>query len=77
MIWAYAPRSRVRLRGNWHVMGLKATASYDFEFIEQFVADGFVMRPPPQRLRGGPIFEVPVALGHVSWALGVAMRALK
>jgi alkylation response protein AidB-like acyl-CoA dehydrogenase len=75
-IWAYAPRSRVRLRGNWDVMGLKATASYDFEFIDQVVTDDFVMLPAQRARRGGPVYDIPVTIGHVTWALGVAMRIM-
>lgn len=76
MIWATAPRSRVRLRGNWNVMGLRATGSCDFEFLEQFVSDEFILFPPPPTHRGGAIFDVPVTLGHVAWVLGVGMRVV-
>ena len=77
LIWAFGPRHQILLREDtWEVMGLKATASYDYEFIEQFVADDFVMFPFTRPRRGGPVYEVGVAMAHVSWALGVGMRAL-
>ena len=58
------------------MMGLAATASYDFEFLEQFVADDFVMFPASRARRGGPLYEIGVSIGHVSWSLGVGMRIL-
>jgi alkylation response protein AidB-like acyl-CoA dehydrogenase len=76
MVWAVAPRSRVRLRGNWDVMGLRATGSCDFEFLEQFVSEEFILFPPPPTHRGGAIYDVPVTLGHVAWVLGVGMRVI-
>lgn len=77
LIWAFGPRRSVRLREDtWDVMGLKATASYDYEFVEQFVPDDFVMFPFTRKRRGGPVYELGVAMAHVAWALGVGMRVL-
>jgi alkylation response protein AidB-like acyl-CoA dehydrogenase len=77
LIWAFGPRRSIRLREDtWDVMGLKATASYDYEFMEQFVPDDFVMFPFTRKRRGGPVYELGVAMAHVSWALGVGMRVL-
>jgi alkylation response protein AidB-like acyl-CoA dehydrogenase len=77
LIWAFGPRHHIRLReDSWDVMGLKATASYDYEFVEQFVPDDFVMFPFTRKRRGGPVYELGVAMAHVSWALGVGMRVL-
>jgi alkylation response protein AidB-like acyl-CoA dehydrogenase len=70
----WAPREKIRMRGNWDVMGLGATASYDFEFPEQFVDPEFAVIP--QRRRGGPSTHIQVSLGHGAWALGAARRAL-
>jgi alkylation response protein AidB-like acyl-CoA dehydrogenase len=70
----WAPRASIRLRGNWDVMGLGATASYDFEFPEQFVPMDFVHGG--KRLRGGPSTQAQVSLGHAAWCAGVARRAL-
>lgn len=74
--FAYTPRENVRLTGNWDVMGLAATASYDFEFPEHFLAADFVEEPPLRPRRGGPLFAIAVSLGHAAWALGVARRML-
>jgi alkylation response protein AidB-like acyl-CoA dehydrogenase len=77
IIWAFGPRSKLRLhKDSWDVMGLTATASYDYEFIEQFVPDDFVMFPFQRERRGGPFYEIPVSIAHVSWCLGVGMRIL-
>jgi indole-3-acetate monooxygenase len=75
------PKANTRLLGNWDVMGLVATASYDFEVLEQFVSDDFVLagrdQPP---LRGGNIYWLGRAgltgMAHGAWPLGVARRAL-
>ncbi len=75
------PIERVLIKGNWDVMGLRGTGSFDFEVPEQFVEQGltfslFETRPTS----GGALYELgPVPLGTIStcaWALGVARRAL-
>jgi alkylation response protein AidB-like acyl-CoA dehydrogenase len=76
MKFAYTPRENVRMKGNWDVMGLAATASYDFDFPEHFIPDDFIDTVSPVRRRGGPLFAIVVSLGHAGWALGVARRTL-
>lgn len=71
-----APRRNIRLRGNWDVMGLSATGSYDFEFPEQDVPEDFVFGIAGRRRRAGPIHAVGVSIGHGAWALGVGERVL-
>ncbi len=75
------PIERVLIKGNWDVMGLRGTGSFDFEVPEQFVEEGltfslFETRPTS----GGALYGLgPVPLGTIStcaWALGVARRAL-
>ena len=76
-IWAFGPRRNIRLKEDaWDVMGLAATASYDFEFVDQFIPDDFVMFPLRPSRRGGPFYEIGVSIGHVAWALGVGTRIL-
>lgn len=76
-IWAFGPREKIQLKtGSWDVMGLKATASYDYDFVDQFIPDDFVMFPFTRQRRGGAVFELAVGIAHVSWSLGVAMRIL-
>jgi len=74
--FAYTPRENVRLKDNWDVMGLAATASLDFDFPEHNVPEGFVDTVPAQRRRGSPLFSIVVSLGHAAWALGMARRTL-
>ena len=76
------PADRAVLKGNWDVMGLRGTGSFDFEIPEQFVATGqtfslFETEPTT----GGALYGLgPVPVGTISstaWALGVAERALQ
>jgi len=76
------PRDAVRLTGNWDVMGLVGTGSYDYEVPEQFVAAGYTFeRTSLAYRRGGPLFSFGVpgfaAAGHTAVALGITARALE
>jgi alkylation response protein AidB-like acyl-CoA dehydrogenase len=75
-IMCTAPRRNIRLKGNWDVMGLAATGSYDFDFADVFIADDFVAGLPGRRKIAGPSHAIGVSIGHVAWALGVGLRAL-
>ncbi len=75
------PADRVELKGNWDVMGLRGTGSFDFEVPEQFVETGRTFRVfGAVTITGGAIYGIgPVPIGTISscaWALGVAERAL-
>ena len=76
VIMAFTSRDKVRLKGNWDVMGLAATGSYDFSFIDQEIPDDWIYGLPGRPSVGGPIHAVGVSIGHVAWALGVGKRAL-
>jgi indole-3-acetate monooxygenase len=72
---------QVALRGNWDVLGLAGTGSYDYSVDDQFVAEGFsfpLLTAVPQR--GGATYNIGlfgiVASGHAGFALGVGSRAL-
>lgn len=75
------PKSQVELRGNWDVLGLGATASWDYGISDVHVPEGgtFLFAAPTRR-RGGPVFELGViaqtAAGHAGFAEGVVRRAL-
>lgn len=82
MISYIVPAETVELKGNWDVMGLRGTGSYDYQVSEQFVSTGqtyplFTREP----LHGGPLYQLgAIPLGTVNsvgWALGVASRALE
>ncbi|MAG29872.1 MAG: acyl-CoA dehydrogenase [Deltaproteobacteria bacterium] len=78
---AAMPREAITFTDGWHVMGLQATGSYDYECRDVFVPESYTYplfsREPR---RGGAIFQLGLmattANGHAAWALGVARRAL-
>jgi len=79
--FAVVPKSEVEVRGNWKVLGLQSTASYDYGLDGVLAPEAatFLFAAPTRR-RGGPYFELGVmvltAVGHAGFALGVARRAL-
>lgn len=77
----FVPRERVEFLGNWDVMGLAGTGSYDYEVPEQTVHDDFtfdLIAAPPRR--GGPVYRLGVlgltAAGHAAFALGVGRHGM-
>lgn len=74
------PAKQVRLLDTWHVSGLRATGSTDFEVTDLFVpeghASGFLVRDMPP----GPLYLFPqftlLATGIGAVALGVARAAI-
>ena len=75
------PMERVLLKGNWDVMGLRGTGSFDFEVPEQRVETGQTFSIfESQATTGGALYGLgPIPLGTISstaWALGVARRGL-
>lgn len=78
---AFLPREQVELQGNWDVLGLASTGSYDYVVDEQFVEAGytFPLLAAVAR-RGGSGYGIGlfglVAAGHAGFALGVGKRAL-
>lgn len=76
-----APREHVKFHGNWNVMGLRGTGSYDFEVCEHVLhEDHFINAAAPARRRGGTLYKIGFmsipCLHHGSWSIGVAQRAL-
>lgn len=78
----FVPRENVEFLGNWDVMGLTGTGSYDYEVPEQVVEADFtfdLINAVPRR--GGPVYRLGVmgltAVGHAAFALGVGRRALE
>jgi len=76
IVMGFATRDKVVLKQNWDVMGLAATGSYDFDFVDQVITDDWIMGPTGRDGIGGPIHAIGVSIGHVAWALGVGKRAL-
>jgi alkylation response protein AidB-like acyl-CoA dehydrogenase len=81
MLIGLAPRESVRFLGNWDVLGLRGTGSYDFEVIEQVLpADFFFDSAAPVQQRGGALYRMGFmaipCISHASFALGAARRIL-
>jgi alkylation response protein AidB-like acyl-CoA dehydrogenase len=75
------PKREAQLRGNWDVLGLESTASWDYVVENVAVPNGATFQFfTPTRHRGGPLYELGVipltAAGHAGFAIGVVRRAL-
>jgi alkylation response protein AidB-like acyl-CoA dehydrogenase len=77
------PRSTITLKGNWDVLGLRGTGSYDYTlnepelFVPHHMTYKFNGGTP---VRGGVQYSAGLVTitswGHTSWALGVGRRTL-
>jgi alkylation response protein AidB-like acyl-CoA dehydrogenase len=81
MLIGLAPRSKVNFLGNWDVLGLRGTGSYDFEVPEQLLHEDFFLDPgAPRQRRGGPLYRMGFmalpCISHGGFALGAARRML-
>jgi alkylation response protein AidB-like acyl-CoA dehydrogenase len=79
---AFVPRDRVEFLGNWDVLGLQGTGSYDYAITDEHVDAEFTFPLlEPVVHRGGPLYGFKVlgitSSGHSGFALGVAKRALE
>jgi len=81
LLMALLPRAEVTMQDGWDVLGLEATASWDYTIRDVWVPDGatFDFFAPVQR-RGGRVYELGVlgltSAGHAGVAIGVVRRAL-
>lgn len=78
---AIMPKAEAELKGNWDVLGLEATASWDYGIHDVLVPESATFDFfAPVRRRGGPTYDLGVmvltALGHAGFAIGVTRRAL-
>ncbi len=78
----FVPREKARIIGNWDVVGLQGTGSYDYEVTDAFVPWDFTMeRASLQPKRGAASFAAGIpgygCLGHAAIALGLMKRALE
>ena len=77
----FVPRDQVELQGNWDVLGLAGTGSYDYEVNGAVVPEPFSF-PLLEAVarRGGPGYGIGLfgltAIGHAGFALGVGRRAI-
>ena len=80
-LFVLMPLDAVEVRGNWDVLGLQSTASYDYAVRDVFVPEAATFDFfAPVRRRGGPVYDLGVmaltAVGHAGFALGVTRRVL-
>ena len=72
---------KMEIRGNWDVIGLRGTGSYDYSMRDLFVPDHMCyFFGGDQPLRGGNQYTIGIvgltSWGHTGFALGVTRRAL-
>lgn len=80
VIFVYVPRKDVLLHENWHVSGLRATGSVDFEFVDVFVPDRLAHSFQPEPTQPGTLFRLPTR-SIFAWTvatvpLGIAAGAI-
>jgi alkylation response protein AidB-like acyl-CoA dehydrogenase len=78
---AFLPRDQVEVTGNWDVLGLGGTGSFDYTVPARHVDDPFTFQLlTASARRGGPGYGIGLfgitAIGHAGFALGVGRRAL-
>jgi alkylation response protein AidB-like acyl-CoA dehydrogenase len=81
MLIGLVPRATVEFLGNWDVLGLRGTASYDFRVREQLLHEDFLFNPASAQVRrGGALYRMGFmglpCLTHASFAIGCARRVL-
>ncbi len=80
-LFAIYPVEQARITGNWDVMGLQATASYDYVLEDVYVPATATFEMFDLTVyRGGPLYKLGVmpltAAGHAGFAIGVVQRGL-
>lgn len=77
---AVVPVEEADIAGNWQVMGLRSTASYDYRIDSLVPEDRTLSFAGFTKHRGGPAYKLGVLciteVGHAGWALGVTRRAI-
>ncbi|PWD41047.1 oxidoreductase, partial [Gordonia paraffinivorans] len=79
---AWIPRDEVQFLGNWNVMGMVGTGSYDYAVEDVFVPERFTMETfSTDPIRPEPVYRLGLmgigVGGHAPVALGLAERALQ
>jgi alkylation response protein AidB-like acyl-CoA dehydrogenase len=76
------PKHEIELKGNWDVLGLRGTGSYDYTTREEelFVPGDMCWMLDAKPFRGGIQYTGSIVAlstwGHTGWALGVGRRVL-
>lgn len=75
------PRAALRISDNWDMLGLRATASLDYQAEDLLVEDAYVFRPGPQHARRNRSLHglspaLLAGLHQAAWSQGVGRRML-
>lgn len=78
----WLPKEKVEFLGNWDVMGMVGTGSYDYRVDDQFVPDAVTFETfSTTPVRPEPVYQLGLlgigVGGHAPVALGLAQRALR
>ncbi|WP_040798141.1 acyl-CoA dehydrogenase family protein [Nocardia higoensis] len=78
----FLPRDEVEFLGNWDVMGMVGTGSYDYKVEDRFVPEKYTMATfSTTPVRPEPVYQLGLlgigVGGHAPIALGLAERALQ
>ena len=82
IVLIHHPKSEIQVTGDWDVLGLRGTGSYDYSTkgAELFVPDDMCWMLDAKPLRGGIQYTAGIVAlatwGHTGWVLGVGRRAL-
>lgn len=81
MLIGLAPRETVSFKGNWDVIGLRGTGSYDFEVNEQVLHEDFFHNTTaPVQRRGGALYRMGFmalpCISHGAFAIGATRRII-
>jgi len=82
VLLVHHPKSEIEVKGNWDVLGLRGTGSYDYTTKEPelFVPADMCWMLDAKPFRGGIQYTASIVAlstwGHTGWALGVGRRAL-
>jgi alkylation response protein AidB-like acyl-CoA dehydrogenase len=77
----FLPSDQVEIKGNWDVVGLRGTGSFDYEVPEQQVAESWSFELFDAKVQSGGALSalgpvVQAALCHAGWGLGMGRKAL-
>jgi alkylation response protein AidB-like acyl-CoA dehydrogenase len=81
VVGAFVETSRINILGNWDVVGLQATGSYDYEVPEQKIPESWTFNQywtePQRSSRMATLGTITaVCAGHTAELLGIARRSL-
>ena len=82
ILLVHHPKDEIELKGNWDVLGLRASGSYDYTTRQEelFVPADMCWPLDAKPLRGGIQYTASIVAlstwGHTGWALGVGRRVL-